>query len=58
MQIFYFAKDGNSSDKNIASQGFLSLEGSIALVFGANIGTCATGLLASIGKPTILLSFR
>lgn len=35
----------------LASQGLLSLEGGIALVFGANIGTCITALLASIGKP-------
>lgn len=35
----------------LASQGFLTLEGGIALVFGANIGTCATALLAAIGKP-------
>ena len=35
----------------LASQGFLSLEAGIPLVFGANIGTCVTALLASIGKP-------
>jgi phosphate:Na+ symporter len=35
----------------LASQGFISLEAGIALAFGANIGTCATALLASIGKP-------
>ncbi len=35
----------------LASQGFLTLEAGIALVFGANIGTCITALLASIGKP-------
>ena len=35
----------------MASQGLLSLTGGIALIFGANIGTCATALLASIGKP-------
>ena len=35
----------------LASQGFLSLEAGIALVFGANIGTCATAMLAAIGKP-------
>ncbi|MBF0446055.1 MAG: Na/Pi cotransporter family protein, partial [Magnetococcales bacterium] len=35
----------------MASQGMVSLEGGIALAFGANIGTCATALLASIGKP-------
>ena len=35
----------------LASQGFLTLESGIALVFGANIGTCITAFLASIGKP-------
>lgn len=34
----------------LAGQGFLSLEAGIALVFGANIGTCVTALLATIGK--------
>ena len=36
----------------MASQGFISLPAGIALAFGANIGTCVTALLASIGKPT------
>jgi phosphate:Na+ symporter len=35
----------------MASQGFVNLPTGIALAFGANIGTCATALLASIGKP-------
>ena len=35
----------------IAGQGLLSLPAGIALIFGANIGTCVTALLASIGKP-------
>lgn len=35
----------------LASQGFISLEAGIALAFGANIGTCVTALLATIGKP-------
>lgn len=35
----------------MASQGFITLPTGIALVFGANIGTCVTALLASIGKP-------
>jgi len=35
----------------LGSQGFLSLEAGIALVLGANIGTCVTALLASIGRP-------
>lgn len=33
----------------LASQGLLSLAGAIAIVLGANIGTCATALAASIG---------
>jgi phosphate:Na+ symporter len=36
----------------LASEGFLALEAGIALALGANIGTCATALLAAIGKPT------
>jgi phosphate:Na+ symporter len=35
----------------MAAQGFITLEAGIALAFGANIGTCVTALLASIGKP-------
>ncbi len=35
----------------MASQGLISLTGGIAIIFGANIGTCVTALLASIGKP-------
>ena len=35
----------------MASEGFLSLEAGIALIFGANIGTCITAMLASIGRP-------
>ena len=35
----------------LASQGLITLEGGIALALGANIGTCATAGLASIGKP-------
>ncbi len=35
----------------MASQGFITLPMGIALAFGANIGTCVTALLASIGKP-------
>ena len=33
-----------------AGQGLITLEMGIALAFGANIGTCLTALLASIGK--------
>jgi len=35
----------------MAGQGFITLPAGIALAFGANIGTCVTALLASIGKP-------
>jgi phosphate:Na+ symporter len=35
----------------LASQGFLSLEGGIALAIGANIGTCFTAILSAFGKP-------
>ncbi len=36
----------------MASQGFITLPAGIALAFGANVGTCVTALLASIGKPS------
>ena len=35
----------------MASQGLLDLRTGIALVFGANVGTCVTAMLATIGKP-------
>jgi len=35
----------------MASQGFITLPAGIALAFGANIGTCVTAILASVGKP-------
>ena len=35
----------------LASEGLLSLGGGITLALGANIGSCATALLAAIGKP-------
>ena len=35
----------------LAAQGFISLDAGIALIFGANIGTCITAGLASLGKP-------
>lgn len=35
----------------LALQGLVSLEGGIALALGANIGTCVTAGLASIGRP-------
>lgn len=34
----------------LSSQGLISLETGIALIFGANIGTCVTAILATIGK--------
>lgn len=34
----------------LAGQGFISLEAGILLIFGANIGTCVTALIASAGK--------
>jgi phosphate:Na+ symporter len=36
----------------LASQGFLSLEGGIALAIGANVGTCLTAILSALGKST------
>lgn len=35
----------------MATEGLLTLPAGIALALGANIGTCVTALLASIGKP-------
>ena len=35
----------------MASQGLITLPAGITLIFGANIGTCVTAALASIGKP-------
>jgi phosphate:Na+ symporter len=35
----------------MASQGLISLETGIALIFGSNIGTCVTAWISSIGKP-------
>jgi phosphate:Na+ symporter len=35
----------------LASEGFVTLEAGIALALGANIGTCVTAMLASIGRP-------
>jgi phosphate:Na+ symporter len=35
----------------MASQGLIALPAGIALIFGANIGTCVTAMFASIGKP-------
>ncbi|MEM7008844.1 MAG: Na/Pi cotransporter family protein, partial [Thermodesulfobacteriota bacterium] len=36
----------------LASQGFITLDAGIALILGANVGTCVTAVLAAIGKPT------
>jgi len=35
----------------MASQGLIGIESAIAIALGANIGTCVTAGLASIGKP-------
>lgn len=35
----------------LAAQGFITLEAGIALILGANVGTCVTAMLATIGKP-------
>lgn len=34
----------------LAGQGLITLEAGIAMAFGSNIGTCATAVLASMGK--------
>jgi len=36
----------------MAAQGFVTLPAGIAMAIGANIGTCVTAMLSSIGKPT------
>lgn len=35
----------------LAAQGLISTEAGIALIFGANIGTCVTAVLSALGKP-------
>lgn len=35
----------------LAGEGFISLNAGIALVMGANVGTCVTAMLSAIGKP-------
>jgi len=35
----------------LSSQGLIGLDAAIGIALGANIGTCATALLAAIGKP-------
>ncbi len=39
----------------MASQGFVSLPAGIALALGADVGTCVTALLASLGKPRLAI---
>ncbi len=39
----------------LAGQGVVSLDAGIALILGANIGTCATAMLATIGKSRAAL---
>jgi phosphate:Na+ symporter len=39
----------------LAGQGFITLEAGIALALGANIGTCVTAMLATLGNPRIAL---
>ncbi|MEX3787663.1 Na/Pi cotransporter family protein [Paraburkholderia sp. BR14374] len=35
----------------LSGQGLMPLDAAITLILGANVGTCGTALLASIGKP-------
>lgn len=35
----------------LASQGLITLESGIGLIFGANIGTCVTAAISSVGRP-------
>ena len=35
----------------LAAQGLITLPAGVALIFGANIGTCVTAMLAAAGKP-------
>lgn len=35
----------------LAGQGIISLEAGITMVLGANVGTCITALIATLGKP-------
>lgn len=39
----------------LASQGLIGVEAGIAIVLGANIGTCVTAVLSAIGKPRAAL---
>ena len=35
----------------LASQGLITVEAGIAIILGANIGTCVTAVLSALGKP-------
>ena len=35
----------------LASQGLISLESGIGLLFGSNIGTCVTAFISAVGRP-------
>ncbi len=35
----------------LATEGFLTMDGAVAIVLGANIGTCVTALMATVGQP-------
>ena len=35
----------------MASQGLIDIEPAIAIIMGANVGTCVTALLSALGKP-------
>lgn len=35
----------------LASQGLVDLQGAIAIIFGNNIGTCITSIIAAVGTP-------
>jgi phosphate:Na+ symporter len=35
----------------LASQGLITLESGIGLLFGANIGTCVTAFISAVGRP-------
>ncbi len=35
----------------MATEGLVPLEAGIALIFGANVGTCITALIAGVGRP-------
>jgi phosphate:Na+ symporter len=53
--IFTAAVQSSSATTGIvivmAMQGLIGVEAGIAIIFGANIGTCVTAVLSAIGKP-------